>query len=67
MGDRWLHGRDPRAGVRNPKAKLSEEDVRKIRRMLAQGESVKTLALEFRVSEKAVRRIKNGTGWTHLE
>ncbi len=54
-------------GERNPKAKLTEADVRKILRGFCDGASYKVLATKFNVSPERIGQIvrakKNGGGW----
>lgn len=53
-------------GTNHHMAKLTDDDVREIRRRLEAGESIRSIADEFGVWENAVRRIKNGEGWAHV-
>lgn len=57
-------GRFP--GVKNPKAKLSPEQVRQIFERNKSGESQSSLAREFGVTSNAVRGIVIGEKWRHL-
>ena len=55
------------SGSRNGHAKLSEENVRDIRRMLAiDGRSTHDVAVLFNVSTATVRGIMRGKRWAHL-
>lgn len=53
-------------GTANPNAKLSEDDVRNIRKLLAEGVSGPKIARQFGVNHGAVYEIKNGKKWTHV-
>lgn len=48
-------------------AKLSEDDVREIRRLSAGGMSQRALARRFGVSRCPIRRVVRNEGWTHVE
>lgn len=50
-------------GVDHPQAKLSEDDVRRIRRSLRSGEYVSHVAKAFGVSPGTVSRIRDAIGW----
>lgn len=50
-------------GSRNGRAKLCEEDVRRIVRRLADGAPVAALARAHGVTPKAVRQIRDGKAW----
>lgn len=51
------------AGTRNPKAKLTQDQVEEIRRRANSGERLKPLAEEFGVSQPTISQIKNGNIW----
>jgi Mor family transcriptional regulator len=51
---------------RNYPIKLTEEDVRNIRRRYSEGEKVIDLAKEFDVESTMISRIKNGKAWKHI-
>lgn len=53
-------------GAGNPKAKLTEADVREIKRRLAAGERNKDLAAEFGVHPNSIAKIKSGEVWAHI-
>ncbi len=55
-----------RRGEANPRAKLTEDNVREIRKLRAQGMSVQAIAWMFRVSEKAIYCIVMGKTWKHV-
>ncbi len=56
-----------RRGEANPRAKLTEQKVREIRTLRAEGMSVQAIAWKFRVSEKAIYSIVVGKTWRHVE
>lgn len=67
MADMYGKGRGPDvSGDRNPRAKLSGEDVVYIRKQLAQGRSYASLAVEFRVTDKLIGMIARNQIWKHL-
>lgn len=60
-------GRKPR-GSNNAAAKLSEDDVREVRRLYAAGNaSQRELARRFGVSQPAIRYAINGSTWGHIQ
>jgi hypothetical protein len=65
MADRRRHGREIK-GERSPLAKLSESNVREIRRRCAGGESQRSVAREFGIGKSAVGLIMTGQRWAHL-
>jgi len=54
-------------GAKNPLAKLTEDQVREIRRRLAGGEKQAVLAAEFGVTQGGVSLIRRRRTWAHLE
>lgn len=67
MRDKVARGRTARPqGVKHPNARLSEQNVRAIRRALARGESARAVAGRFGVSRSAVTAIGRRTRWVHL-
>jgi hypothetical protein len=48
-------------------SKLSPDDVRKIKALLAEGNSCGAIARQFNVSESHVRAIKHGRRYAHVE
>jgi hypothetical protein len=54
-------------GERHPSAKLTEADVREIRRRRAEGEMMKVLAAEFGVDQANISAIVNRRSWKRLE
>lgn len=78
LGDPAQNGRDTardgrRKGIatvrgeRAPKAKLTADSVREIRRRSKSGESRTALALEFGVSQPAISHIVLRKTWTHID
>lgn len=63
--DRTARGRGL-LGETHHKAKLSEDQVREIKRRLASGESAQRLALEYGVTNGAIWLIANGVNWRHV-
>jgi len=55
-----------RRGERNPRAKLTEAEVREIRRRRAEGESVTLLARNYYVGERAIFLICRRETWKHV-
>ena len=60
-------GRTDRVGELNGRAKLSESDVREIRKMLANGVFQHRIAHIFDVSQAAIMCISTGRTWTHVK
>jgi len=54
------------AGTKNPRAKLTDEDVRYIRHMSDEGASRIELARKFGITGPAVRMIVTRTTWRHV-
>jgi group I intron endonuclease len=54
-------------GENNPRAKLTEDDVREIRQMLAHGMSQAEIARKYGVGSYVVSRIKTGQRWGHVK
>ena len=63
---RILHGTDDR-GEKNHFAKLTEDDVREIRKRAAAGEGCTALGRAFGVHEKTIRNIRDKKKWRHVE
>lgn len=57
---------DNKRGAGNHNAKLTEDDVRAIKRRLATGEIMRTIAADFDVDISVVGKIKQGRRWTHI-
>lgn len=66
MADTLSHGTRLR-GEKNPLAKLSEDQVRRIRGLLAEGNSLSTIAGQYGVSSGLISCIKNQKLWAWLE
>lgn len=65
MADAVQHGTTTR-GTKNAQAKLTEADAQAIKTRRAAGESGRSLALEFGISESAVCDIFRGRTWVWL-
>ena len=65
LADRKIHGTSYE-GTRNPKAKLTEEQVIEIKTRLSKEEKVTAIAKDFDVSAGLVSQIKVGRIWNHL-
>lgn len=64
--DKFRHGTNGN-GMRNAAAKLSEEDVREIRRLAQEGRVYqRDIAAQFGIGQSQVSRIKKGIEWSHL-
>lgn len=63
--DRDNRGRGAR-GERASTAKLTNEAIPIIRKMLADGEATKVVAKRFGVLPHTIRNVKNGKSWTHI-
>jgi hypothetical protein len=67
--DKISRGRDrhaEQAGELNRNAVLTEDSVRLIRQMIAQGRTNVSLAKEFGVTHQMVSLIRRGKNWTHV-
>lgn len=53
-------------GEKNASAKLTEDDVRKIRKLIAEGVPITTLARTFDVTKQEISLIKNRKTWKHV-
>ena len=58
--------RGSRIGENNPKSKLTENDVRKIKRLIREGQRTSFLAAQFRVGLTTICEIKSGRNWGHV-
>jgi hypothetical protein len=56
-----------RRGEKNPKARVTEADVKDIRRRRAEGARVRDLARQYDLSERAVYLILHRETWRHVE
>ena len=63
--DQIRHGTEVR-GSRVGSSKLTEEQVREIKRLLAVGEKQDPLALRFGVSQAQISKIAIGEAWKHI-
>lgn len=61
-----LAERDIAKGQRRPEAKLTENDIREIRKRLETGERQKDIAKDFKVCRQTIGNIKTGSGWSHV-
>lgn len=59
-------GRGPR-GNRNPKVKLTEDQVQMVRFEIRRGLLLREIADKFRVCTSTICNIKNRKCWSHLE
>ena len=68
--DRVQHGRcweKVNMGERNGRARLTDDDARRIRRLILQGDlTQKEIAHRFGVANVQISRIKTGKRWTHV-
>ena len=63
--DKVRHGTDT-AGERNPRAKISEDDVRFIRELLLEGRTNVEVADMFNVSPASISNVRRGATWRHV-
>lgn len=63
--DRFQHGTDSR-GAKGGSAKVSEQDVRRIRQRIAAGEAQTAIAADFNVTNHAIRAIASRRTWAWL-
>jgi len=67
VADRVSRGRAAgQVGERNPRAKLTEEQVRAIKQRLKNGETQTGLACEYGVHQTAIGFIARGVRWKHV-
>lgn len=66
MADMVAKGRQAR-GERNWRAKLTDDDVREVRRRLAAGELQRAIAAEMGISQTSVSKVQRGVRWAHVE
>ena len=59
-------GRLDQNGTKNAMSKLTEKAVREIRRRRKAGEKLKSIAMDFEISEQAVSKIARGERWAFL-
>ena len=65
MDDRTTKGRIPK-GAKHGSAKLTDADVREIRRRVSIGETQQSLAKIYKVSQPVISSIKRRATWTHI-
>lgn len=66
--DKVRHGRQPRmAGERSGMAKLTDDEVRRIRAAIASGLSQREIGKRFGVSHTTVYSIGKGEVWSHVD
>lgn len=53
-------------GEQVPQSKLTEADIPEIRAALAAGTAARAIARRFGVSDRAIRRIRDGATWSHV-
>ena len=57
----------PTQGIHNSQAKLSEENIRQIRRLTREGSSRRALARCFKVDRRMITFIIQGRNWRHVQ
>lgn len=68
FGNRWDETqKDRMRGDKNVNAKLDEEKVREIKRMLSEGIKHQVIANQFDINRTVVTRINSGARWAHLK
>lgn len=68
MRDRAVKGRNPDTrGCKNGRAKLKEDDIIEIRKLLLNGETRTSIAVKFNVSTAAIRHIDIGKTWSNIK
>lgn len=60
------NGRIATTGTSNPKAKLDEEKVRKIKQLLSEGVPHREIAKMFNVGKSTITNISTGKTWSHV-
>jgi hypothetical protein len=63
--DKKTHG-TYKSGESHPNSKLTDEKVRRIRKRLRNGYSVRSTAKKFFVAEKTIRDVRDRKLWTHV-
>ena len=56
-----------KVGSKNGTAKLNEEQVKEIKKMIENGLTSRAVGLQYGVSKTTVLRIVNGKNWKHVE
>lgn len=64
--DRFSHGRGG-CGEQHSQAKLTEDDVRDIRRRLAMGEKQKDIGAIYGITQSSVSFVKSNRNWGHTQ
>lgn len=67
--DKKVRGRargEVKFGVRNPMHRLTDEDVIAIRLRFAQGETQKSIGLDYNMTQAAISKIVRRERWTHV-
>ena len=59
--------RTKRMGEDNPRSVLTEENVREIRRLRAEGVTARALAARFNVTEKTIYMVAKRRRWPHVD
>jgi len=54
------------AGERNGFSKMTNDTVLSIRKRVKDGEILRAIAIDLRLSKSAIRHVANGTNWSHL-
>src|SRR5713226_8328994 len=54
-------------GEGNPDAKLTEDNIRSIRKLRAEGKSFKSIGIKFGVSDSMISNIIVGKAWSHVK
>lgn len=68
VADRVAKGRSAVAqGTRNPRAKITDGDVREIRHLHSLGVGTRDLSVRFGICRTAIQRIVKGTSWSHIK
>jgi hypothetical protein len=65
IADRRTHGTAP-LGTKQTNSKLTDDDVRAIKRRLASGEGQNSIARDYPVSRALIQAIKAGKTWNHV-
>jgi len=63
----WKPPQSKRSGVSHPNAKLSEDDVREIRKLSQNGFSQRKIANKFGVTRGTIEPILKGETWAHVD
>ena len=66
MRDALIRGRTTK-GEKNAGAKLTDDQVREIKRRLRAGEPQKEIAKDYDVGQTVISRIRSGKRWSHIE